>query len=358
MRLLDRPATKIVALVVALAAAAGIGYELFRPPPTKTAVAYFPVAVHLYPGSEVDVLGVKVGTVTSVDPQPGRVRVVIAYDADRRIPADVKAVIEEPTLVADRVIELTPPYGGGAQLADGATIPVTRTGVPLELDQLTGSLVHLADALGPEGANRAGALTRAIRVGAANLRGEGAQAHRTVTQLADMLTTLGDNRRSLFDSIRRLEAFTSALARHDRETRSFTTDLAGVARELAGDGHAFATALHELSGALTDVAHFIRAHRAQLTRDVNGLAELSHVLARERILLAHMADMGAVGISNYPHMYTPSARTYNARFDNSMTDNPALFVCQLYASVGGSPQQCLKMLAPLKAVSLRQRGHP
>jgi hypothetical protein len=66
--------------------------------------------------------------------------------------------------------------------------------------------------------------------------------------------------------------------------------------------------------------------------------------------------MGAVGISNYPHMYTPSARTYNARFDNSMTDNPALFVCQLYESVGGSGQDCLDKLAPLKSVPLSAGG--
>jgi hypothetical protein len=55
-------------------------------------------------------------------------------------------------------------------------------------------------------------------------------------------------------------------------------------------------------------------------------------------------------------MYTPSARTYNARFDNVVTDNPALFVCQLYQSVGGDPQQCLDQLKPLKNLPLPASG--
>jgi hypothetical protein len=51
-------------------------------------------------------------------------------------------------------------------------------------------------------------------------------------------------------------------------------------------------------------------------------------------------------------MYTPSARTYNARFDNFDTNNPTLFFCQLYDSVGGDPQQCMDMLKPLNQIPL------
>src|SRR3954471_18602229 len=174
-RLLDSKATRVVAVLVALAAMATILTELFLRPAKKTAVLFFPVAVHLYAGSEVDVLGVKIGTVTSVKPVGTKVRVVITYDAGRKIPANAAAVVDEPTLVADRVVELTPPYDGGPVLADKATIPLARTQVPVELDELSHNLVQLADALGPDGANAKGALSRALSVGAANLTGEGGQ---------------------------------------------------------------------------------------------------------------------------------------------------------------------------------------
>jgi phospholipid/cholesterol/gamma-HCH transport system substrate-binding protein len=351
--LLSSTRNKVIAGVVAAAAVAGLLLLVTRPPAQKTAVAYFPIAIHLYPGSDVDVLGVKIGTVSSVTPQGKSVRVVISYDASQRIPANAQAMVDEPTLVADRVVELTPPYSTGPVLADGATIPLQRTHVPVELDQLSANLVQLAKALGPNGANRAGALARAIRVGAANLRGEGGQAHTTVTRLSELMATLGDNHRALFGNVRHLQKFTAMLAAHDADTRAFTTDLAEVSQQLADENQAFSAALHNLAIALAQVTHFIRDNRRAVASDVQGLATVTHVLAKERMLLAHMADIGAVGISNYPHMYTPSARTYNARFDNAITDNPALFVCQLYASVGGSPDQCLRNLAPLKQVALR-----
>src|SRR4051794_2165404 len=354
--LLSTTRAKVVLAVVIVLALAAVVLPKVMAGDTKRAVAYFPLAVHLYPGSDVDVLGVKIGTVTSVTPQATRVKVVLKYDASRRVPAGATAVVDEPTLVADRVIELSPAYDGGPVLADGATIPIQRTGVPLELDQLTGNLVQLAQALGPEGANRTGALGRAIQVGAANLAGEGTQAHTTVARLSRLMSTIGDNRDALFGTIRNLQSFTTTLAQHDAETRSFTTDLADVSQQLAQESGAFSTALQNLGIALGDVARFIHANRNELSTDVRQLGTVTQILARERLLLAHIADFGAVGISNYPHMYTPSARTYNARFDNKGTDNPALFFCQLYDSLGGDPGACMKMLQPLNQVPLSGRG--
>ena len=52
-------------------------------------------------------------------------------------------------------------------------------------------------------------------------------------------------------------------------------------------------------------------------------------------------------------MYSPAARTYNSRFvGNNISDNPAIFICQFYMSVGGSPDQCMKYLSMLKNVPL------
>src|SRR3954454_18884615 len=95
-RLLDSKATRVVAVLVALAAMATILTELFLRPAKKTAVLFFPVAVHLYAGSEVDVLGVKIGTVSSVKPVGTQVRVVISYDASRKIPANAAAPTTTP----------------------------------------------------------------------------------------------------------------------------------------------------------------------------------------------------------------------------------------------------------------------
>jgi phospholipid/cholesterol/gamma-HCH transport system substrate-binding protein len=344
-----------LAAVVAVALAVIGLHAVVGGPKQKTAIAYFPEAIHVYPGSDVDVLGVRIGSVKSVTPQGPQVKVVLSYDASQRLPADVSAVVLAPTLVADRVVQLAPVYSHGPALGDGQTIPIQRTEVPVELDQLNRNLYELTQALGPNGANRHGALSRAIAVGARNLRGQGAKANETLRQVSELTQTLSSNRGALVATIDNLNAFTATLAADDQSTRRFTTELDQVSAELAGERSDFSAALSNLQVALAEVTTFLHHNRHLLTSDVRGLATVSTVLARERTLLGHMVDMGAVGISNYPHMYTPSQRTYNARFDfNSVSDNPEVWVCQLLGSLGSDPKQCL---AKLRLLAAQTDGH-
>ena len=49
-------------------------------------------------------------------------------------------MVLNPTLVASRNIQLEPPYKGGPELADNAVIPIERTQVPVEWDDLRDSI--------------------------------------------------------------------------------------------------------------------------------------------------------------------------------------------------------------------------
>ena len=46
-------------------------------------------------------------------PEGNSVRVEMEYDAEVDVPADAKAVVVTPTLVADRFVQLTPVYDEG-----------------------------------------------------------------------------------------------------------------------------------------------------------------------------------------------------------------------------------------------------
>src|SRR5258707_106032 len=76
-------ALQAIAAVLAVALIVVLAQTVLKGPKQKTAIAYFPVAVHVYAGSDVDVLGVKIGSVKSVKPDGTRVKVEIAYDASR-----------------------------------------------------------------------------------------------------------------------------------------------------------------------------------------------------------------------------------------------------------------------------------
>src|SRR5919106_2083575 len=103
---------------------------------------YFSRAVQVFPGNSVRVLGVEVGRVTEVENAPDRdaVRVHMRIDdPDLVLPADVEATIVPVSLLGERYVQLLPAYEGGAKFTD-SEIPVDRTSVPVEQDELLRSL--------------------------------------------------------------------------------------------------------------------------------------------------------------------------------------------------------------------------
>jgi phospholipid/cholesterol/gamma-HCH transport system substrate-binding protein len=314
----------------------------------RSATIYFSRTVHVYKGGDVDVLGVKVGSITGVHPEGDRVKVTIKYNSSQRIPANASAVILTPTLVADRVVQLVPAYTGGPVLSDKAVIPLKKTGVPLELDQVFNNLNELAKDVGPGGANKNGALSNLFNVSAANLDGNGNDIHSTITSVSQFAGTLDDNKTALFQTIRNLQAFTTLLAQHDSDTQSFTNDLAKVGEELNGDRTELAAALSNLNLALGDVTTFIQNNKADLQTNVAALARVTTVLAKDKDLLGKLIDIGALGATNYTHVYDPGSQSFDGRFsENNITSTPALFACSVLNSVGVNANQCIDMLKGL-----------
>ena len=82
--------------------------NVFFAPTTIT--AYFPTATSIYPGDEVRVSGVKVGTIESITPEGTQTKMTMKVDHGVPIPADAKAVIVAQNLVAARYVQLTPAY--------------------------------------------------------------------------------------------------------------------------------------------------------------------------------------------------------------------------------------------------------
>ena len=320
----------LVALVVVLWPGGG----------TRHVRAEFVRAVGLYEGSDVRILGVKVGEVTKVTPHGDRVLVDLDYDAKYAVPADAKAVVVAPSVVSDRYVQLTPVYRRGPRLADGARIGLRRTAVPVELDRIFSSLDDLDVALGPEGANKDGALSRLLAVGADNLDGQGAKVNRTVVDFSRALHTLSAKRGDLFGTVRNLQVFTTALATSDGSVRAFNTDLASVADQLAAERTELALALKNLAVALGEVASFVKDNRATLTRDIAGLADITGTLAKQKDALAEVLDAAPVALSNLQNAYNPASGTLDTRDNFQQLEDPAAYLCSLLTSLGEPRRVC------------------
>ena len=100
-----------------------LAFLVFPGDGSRTVTAHFDRAVAVYPGTDLRVMGVQIGEVTAVVPDGNSVRVEMVYDEEYKLPADAKAAVVTPTLVADRYVQVFPAYGKGAVMPDGGGHP-------------------------------------------------------------------------------------------------------------------------------------------------------------------------------------------------------------------------------------------
>ncbi|WP_310961123.1 MCE family protein [Nocardioides terrisoli] len=305
----------------------------------KYVVADFPRAIALYKGSDVRILGLKVGQVDSVTPMGTKVRVKFEYDDKYKVPANAKAVVISPSIVGDRFVQLTPAYQGGPVLPNNAHLGLDRTATPLELDEIFGSLNQLNLALGPKGANRpdqsgTGALTRLLDSTARNFGGQGVEFNKTLKNLGRLTQTLSDNKDELFGSASEVEKFVNALARNDKTVRQFADSLASGSQLLANDRHDLGRAVDNLSVALKAVRGFVHDNRKALHTNVDGLTRISNTLVKRRSQLDEILHVGPLALNNLALTYDPNSGTEDTR-DNigeilsQIQDDPAGTLCKL-----------------------------
>ncbi|MFC9787221.1 MCE family protein [Rhodococcus sp. NPDC127528] len=320
-------ATALV-LVAALLLAFG-GWWLFARAGTTKITAYFDKSVGIYSGSDVRVLGVKVGSVTDVEPQGDQVKVQMRVDRGVDIPADAKAAQITPSVVSDRYIQLAPAYSGGDVMASGATIPRERTATPVEVDQLYSSIEGLSEALGPNGANKDGALSDLVDTASKNLDGNGEALGTTITELSKAAATLNYYRGDLFDTVKNLQTFVSALAANDVQVRQFNSQLADLSGFLSGERQNLGAALNQLSFALGDVANFVRDNKDLVASNAEGLVQVTQTLADNRQDLVDSLTTLPVAISNVVNSYDAESGTLASRVNLPETQDPFGTLCKL-----------------------------
>jgi phospholipid/cholesterol/gamma-HCH transport system substrate-binding protein len=319
---------KLLALVLAvgLVAAAVAFWPRGR---AVTVSADFTRAVGLYPGSDVRILGVRVGQVDAVEPAGDHVHVTFSFDDRYRVPAAAKAAIVAPSLVSDRYVQLLPVYRSGPTLAAGARIPLDRTAVPVELDRVSRSLDDLMVALGPDGANKNGALADLLRTSAANLDGNGDRLGATVHDLSTALATLSGSKEDLFGTVRNLQSFTSMLAANNGQVRRLNSDLATVAVQLRGERADLRSTLASLGTAVDEVSSFVHDTRALLHSDLSRAVAVTSTLVKNRQALAETLENAPVALSNLQNAYHPQTGTLDTRNNAKGLDDPLLLVCSI-----------------------------
>ena len=224
---ISRTVLLVIASLLVLGLLGGIvGWKLYNRLTNTTVVAYFPQALALYPGDKVQIMGVRVGAIDKIEPAGDKMRVTFHYKNHYKVPANATASIMNPSLVASRTIQLSPPYTGGPVMENNAVIPLERTQVPVEWDDLRNQITDIISQLGPTPEQPKGPFGDVIESFADGLGGKGKQINTTLNALSEAITALNEGRGDFFAVAKSLALFVNALHHSDQQFVELNSNLA------------------------------------------------------------------------------------------------------------------------------------
>lgn len=344
-------ATAVLLAIGLVAGAAFLVRQVFFGPSTIT--AYFPTATAIYPGDEVRVSGVQVGTIESITPEGTQTKMVLKVDSGVPIPADAKAVVVAQNLIAARYVQLTPAYrnGDGPKMQDGAVIPMDRTAVPVEWDEVKTQLMRLATELGPDTGVSGTSVSRFIDSAANAMGGNGEKLRQTLAQLSGAARIFAEGSGNIVDIIKNLQIFVGALRDSKQQIVMFENRLATLTSVLSDNRSDLDAALTDLSVALGEVQRFVSGIRNQTSEQFQRLANVTQVLVDNKLALENVLHITPNAIANFANIYYPNGGSVTGAFSINNFSNPVMFICSMIGAVANvtapeTAKLCAQYLGP------------
>lgn len=340
----------VVLVALAVAGTALVVRDIyFRP---RTIVAYFRTATAIYPGDEVRVAGVKVGTIKSIQPEGTKTKLTLHVDHDVPIPADAKAVIVAQNLVSARYVQLAPAYrSSGPVMRDGAVIPLERTAVPVEWDEVKTQLMRLATDLGPNSNVSTTSVGRFIDSAANALAGNGDKLRQTLAQLSGVGRILANGSGNIVDTIKNLQVFVTALRDSNTQIVQFQDRFATLTSVLNENRSDLDAALSDLSVAVGEVRRFIEGSRDKTSEQIARLADVTQNLADHRMDVENILHVAPNALANFYNIYNPETGQPSGEFVVNNFSNPVQSICTQLEAIENitapeSGKLCAQYLGP------------
>ncbi|WP_414687355.1 MCE family protein [Mycobacterium sp.] len=321
------PRTRLTAIAAAVlaglivAGTALIVRDVFFGP--RTITAYFTTATAIYPGDQVRVSGVKVGTIKAIQPAGTQAKMTLKVDHGVPIPADAKAVIVTQNLVAARYVQLTPAYRtSGPVMADGAVIPVQRTAVPIEWDEVKTQLMRLATDLGPNSKVSTPSIARFVDSAANALQGNGDKLRQTLAQLSGVGRILANGSGNIVDIIKNLQTFVTALRDSNVQIVQFNDRLATLTSVVNDSKSDLDAALTDLSTAVGEVQRFIAETRDQTSEQIARLGDAIQPIVDQHMALENILHGAPNALGNFFDDYNADTGTIVGGFGVMDFANP------------------------------------
>jgi phospholipid/cholesterol/gamma-HCH transport system substrate-binding protein len=339
----------ITALVVALI---GGLYVLWPRVGTYRVVGYFTSAVGLYPGDDVRIVGVPVGSIESISAEADAVKITMRVQDSIKLPTDARAVILAPNIVAARSIQLTPAYKQGPAMQDGSSIGLDRTAVPVEWDDVKTQLTQLSQQLGPQAGQVQGPLGAFINQAADTFDGNGDSFRRALRELSQTAGRLGDSRTDLFGTVKNLQILVDALSRSNEQIVQFSGHLASVSQVLADSSVDLDNTLGALNQALSDIRGFLDENNESLIGSINKVTDFTSLLSNQSDDVEQVLHVLPNALANFYNIYDPAQGSAYGLLALPEFTNPVQFVCANFDGSGTTDnikrtEICRQRMAPV-----------
>lgn len=360
-----RTLTKLTAIALGallLTATTFIAVAHLFPPTTITAT--FANANAIYPGDDVRIAGVKVGTISEIEPDATQAIFTLKIQHGVRVAADAKAVVVEQNLISARFVQLTPGGDSDPSLGEGAVIPRERTAVPVEWDEVKEQLNRLATDLGPSADVSTSSVGRFIESAADAMDGNGQKLRRALTQLAGISRVIADGSGDITEIITNLQTFVSVLKESNEQIVQFQDRLATLSSVLDGSRSDLDAALVNLSEAVVDVQRFVAGNRDRASEQVARLVNVTQNLVDHRADLEQVLHVAPSAIANAYNMQDPRTGGASGVFVLNNLADPNAFFCGMLGALANvtaveSGKLCAHYLGPgLDTVSLNYLPFP
>jgi phospholipid/cholesterol/gamma-HCH transport system substrate-binding protein len=324
-------------------------------------VAYFDNSNGIFVGDDVVILGVKVGQIDKIEPQPQRSKITFWVDDNYKVPATANAVILSPKLITSRAIQLTPAYTGGPTLGDGAVIPQSRTAVPMEFDDLRRQLDKLTESLQPTEPGGVSPLGAFVNTTADNLRGQGSQIRDTIIKLSQAVSAFGDHSDDIYLTIKHLSTLVSALHDSAGLMRNLNTNLAGVTALLANNPDEVGRAITDFNSAVGDVERFVADNREAIGTTSDKLTSVTKALVDSLDDVKQALHVIPNALQDLSNIYSPAHGALTGIMAVGNFSNPITFLCGAIQAASRlnseqSAKLCVQYLAPI--IKNRQYNFP
>lgn len=303
-----RTIVRTLALLVAGCLAVALPACSRGPAGGTSVTADFARGTGLYPGSPVRLLGMDIGQITNVRNLDGKVRVSMRLDDGVRVPADASATIVPLTLLGERYVQLGPAWTSGPTLEDGDRIPIDRTSVPAEIDELLRGLQDFMGAIDP---NQASDVVTNL---AELLEGRGAAINDLIGDAAGTLDLLADEGEDIEAIISSLRELTDELAGRTDSIESLLRNYELVTEILVANRDDLDGAITELDRATVELTELLTRHRDPLAEDLEVLADTSGLVSAN-------TDNLKLTLASTVKLFEAAGRAYEARTNSLKVNN-------------------------------------